>query len=235
MSNFISDSAVINNSKYVNLKVYKNVLISNCDFGNNCSVGDDTTIERTSLEGNNIINRRSYINDSFIGKYTYTGINTTINFSKIGRFCSIARNVDIGGFDHNYHKITTMPHFRFEQMMNEGRICKYDEFTGYCKIGNDVWIAAGAQILHKVTIGDGAVVGAGAIVTKDVPPYSIVVGVPAKVIGYRCSPELIDRLLAIKWWNFPEEVLHKYMNKFIDMDISEESVSFLENVLDDIK
>lgn len=72
---------------------------------------------------------------------------------------------------------------------------------GLCEIGNDVWIGAGAIILHKVSIADGAVIGTGAVVTKDIPPYAIAVGNPAKVIRYRFSDEYIKQLLDIQWWN----------------------------------
>ena len=105
MSSIVNDSAKIVRSKYKNLKAFRNVMVVDSVLGDNCSIGDDTSVERCVFENNVIINRRSYINDSYIGKYSYSGINTTINWTKIGRFCSIARNVDIGGFNHDYHKI----------------------------------------------------------------------------------------------------------------------------------
>lgn len=72
------------------------------------------------------------------------------------------------------------------------------------KIGNDVWIGTRAMILDGITIGDGAVIGAGAVVTKNVPPYAIVGGVPAKIIKYRFSQDKINELLASQWWNDPK-------------------------------
>lgn len=107
MTKFIHDTAIINESVIGDVKLFRNTVINNSKIADGCSVGDDTTIERCVFETNVAINRRSYINDSFIGRFSYTGINTTINWTKIGRFCSIARNVDIGGFDHDYHKVTT--------------------------------------------------------------------------------------------------------------------------------
>lgn len=212
------------------VKIFRNVYIANSKIGTDCSIGDDTTIERCNIESKVTINRRSYINDSFIDKFTYSGINTTINWSKIGRFCSLARNVDIGGFDHDYQKITTMPNFRFNQILNGGgKIPKQVVQEEYCVIGNDVWIAAGAIILHKVKIGNGAVVGAGAVVTKDVPSYAIVAGVPAKIIGYRCSEENIERLNRIKWWDMLEEELIKIAPIIINNNISDEMLDELEN------
>lgn len=228
---FTHETAKIINSNLKEAKIYRNVTIKDSDFMAGCSVGDDSTVERCKLENNVVINRRSYINDSIIGSYTYMGINTIMNWTKIGKFCSIARNVDIGGFDHDYHKITTMPLFRFEQTKNGGgeipNIVKHDS---YCEIGNDVWIAAGAQVLHNVKIGDGAVIGGGAVVTKDVPPYAIVVGVPAKIIGYRCSEKQIEKLETIKWWDWPDEILKEVMEQLIDRDICDESIEWMEQI-----
>lgn len=224
----IHETAQVRNSQLGKVKIFRNASVTDCIMADGCSVGDDTTIERSFFEKNVIINRRSYINDSFIGKYSYAGINLTMNFTKLGRFCSLGRNVDIGGFDHDYHKVTTMPEFRMKQLLNGGgkipEAIKHD----LCEIGNDVWIAAGAQVLHKVKIGDGAVIGAGAVVTHDVPPYAIVVGIPARVIGYRCSSELIERLERIQWWNWPDELLRDSIEWLINSDIDEETVAKME-------
>ncbi|AZO08893.1 MULTISPECIES: CatB-related O-acetyltransferase [unclassified Mesorhizobium] len=82
---------------------------------------------------------------------------------------------------------------------------------GPITVGNDVWIGSRAIVLSGVTIGDGAVVGAGAVVSKDVPPFAVVVGNPAKIIRYRFGPEVIDGLLAIRWWDWPEEQVEAAM------------------------
>lgn len=228
---FIHESAKIVNSHYGRIKLFKNVFVSDSKFGDNVSIGDDTTVERCEFENNVTINRRSYINDSFIGRYSYTGINTTMNWTKMGRFCSIARNVDIGGFNHDYKKITTMPEFRFRQMMaGGGKIPKVKNHKDYCMIGNDVWIAAGAQVLHNVKIGDGAVVGGGAVVTHDVPAYAIVAGVPARIIGYRCSESIIKDLLEIRWWDWPNHVLIENAQWLIESDINDESVAKMKEI-----
>lgn len=224
---FIHDTAIVRDSKIGMIKIFRNAVVNNCSFGDGCSIGDDTTIERSIFENNVVINRRSYINDSNIGCYTYTGINTTINWSSIGRFCSLARNVDVGGFDHDYKKITTMPAFRFAQIINGGGKLNEREDHDRCVIGNDVWIAAGAQILHKVSIGDGAVIGGGAVVTHDVPPYAIVVGVPAKIIGFRCEESLISDLLSIQWWNWPMDILAPVMKELITKDISKDTIDWM--------
>lgn len=236
MSTFIDETAKIKDSSYGQIKLYRNVVINNCTFGEKISIGDDTVIERCTFENNVTINRRSYVNDSYIGKYTYAGINTTMNWTKIGRFCSLARNIDIGGFDHNYRKVTTMPAFRFNQMKRGGgKLETAEEHNEYCEIGNDVWIAAGAQILHNVKIGDGAVIGGGAVVTHDVPPYAIVVGVPAKVIGYRCEEKYIADLLELKWWNWQEEILLDCFSDFMNDNINDDTIEKMKAIATNIK
>lgn len=210
-------------------KVYSNVFIRDSVICSHCSIGDDSTLVRVELGNNVIINRRNYINDSSIGNYSYTGINTIINFSILGKFCSIARNVDIGGDDHDYHKVSMFPEYRVHQIIGHAELSGVKK-NDYCVIGSDVWIGAGAIVLGKVKIGDGAVIGGGAVVTKDVPPYAIVVGVPAKIIGYRCSQENINELLRLKWWDWPDAVLLKHMKDFIEMDINDETISCMKSI-----
>lgn len=235
-SQYIHPSAMVTNSELGDIKIFRNAMVKSCVMGNGCSVGDDSTVERSVTESNVVINRRCYVNDSFVGKFTYMGINTTINFARIGRFCSLARNVDIGGFDHDYRKITTMPEFRFNQLINGGgELTKKTEHHDYCQIGNDVWIAAGAQILHKARIGDGAVIGGGAVVTKDVPPYAIVVGVPAKIIGYRCAPKHINALEEIQWWNWQEDLLRTVVPQLIHENICDESIEKLRQIASSVE
>lgn len=214
-----NSSKVINTQYNKGLICYKNAIVSDSQIGSGVTIGDDTTVARCTIGNNVAINRRSYINDSIIGDYSYSGSNTTINFTSIGKYCSLARNVDIGGFDHDYHKVTTMPLFRFTQL-SAGTNPQVDDDDGeLCIVGNDVWIAAGAQILHKVHIGDGAVIGGGAVVTKDVPPYAIAVGVPAKIIKYRFNEDIIKTLMEIQWWNWPEEIIMKNMHWMIQADV----------------
>lgn len=227
---FVHDTAQVKNSQLGKVKIFRNAVVNDCMMADGCSIGDDTTIERSKFENNVAINRRSYVNDSVIGKYSYAGINLTMNYTRLGRFCSLGRNVDVGGFDHDYHKVTTMPEFRINQLLNGGgkipQVLKHE----LCEIGNDVWIAAGAQVLHKVKIGNGAVIGGGAVVTHDVPPYAIAVGIPAKIIGYRCAPEFIERLEKIQWWNWSDDVLRENIDWLIHSEINEETVSKMEEI-----
>lgn len=227
MAKFIDGTATVSDSELgEDVRCYRNSVVSHSKLRCGVTVGNDSNVERCVLGQHVAINRRSYVNDSIIGDYSYCGINTTMNFVRMGKFCSIARNVDIGGFDHDYHKVTTMPMFRFRQMLT-GEKPIPDRCYGYCEIGNDVWIAAGAQVLHKVRIGDGAVVGGGAVVTKDVPPYAIVAGVPARVIKFRFPPDVIEQLLRIQWWNWPLKKLIENASFLIEQDVDENTLKDL--------
>lgn len=121
---------------------------------------------------------------------------------RVGSFCSIANEVVIfGGGEHRTDWVTTFPlRIAFDDPL--ARKDGIPASKGETKIGNDVWIGFRAMVLSGVTIGDGAVIGAGAIVTVDVPPYAIVAGNPARVIRYRFSPNEIEKLLALRWWDW---------------------------------
>ena len=142
------------------------------------------------------------------------GDNTSL---KIGKYCSIAEQVQIllGG-EHRTDWVTTFP---FPAFWPIDKPYAHARSKGDVIIGNDVWIGYGALILSGVKIGDGAVVGARAIVAKDVPPYAIVVGNPAKIIKYRFGPQQIKKLLAIAWWDWPEEEIIKAMPYLLNDDI----------------
>lgn len=153
-----------------------------------------------------------------IGKYTYKldYINVyTWNEGtevKIGNYCCIAEDLKIllGG-NHHYDWITTYP---FGQMQEDifGECSPHSPYSnGDVTIGNDVWIGAFVTIMSGITIGDGAVIAANSHVIKDVKPYELVGGNPAKHIKYRFSQEVIDLLLMFKWWELPEEEVKKLM------------------------
>lgn len=150
---------------------------------------------KTKIGKNSIIMSNCEIDHlSCIGKYTYIGKNTFITKAKIGNYCSVANNVSIGPGEHNLSKISTNSLF----YSNE-----YDELTKLnCNIQNDVWIGVDSIILRGVTIGNGAIIGANSVVTKDIPEYAIAVGNPAKVINYRFSNKKKDMIISSNWWKY---------------------------------
>ena len=141
----------------------------------------------------------------------------------IGNFCSIASGLKIcSGFHPNVKNPEVVSQYPFKEQFG----LEYPPSLGGGEviIGNDVWIAQDVRILVGITIGDGAIIGANSVVTKDVPPYAFVAGNPAEIKKYRFSQKIIDKLLEIKWWNWSKgEIkenieyfrdIHKFINKF---------------------
>lgn len=144
-----------------------------------------------------------------MGKYSYIGHDSQITNTKIGAFCSISDHVYIGGAEHPMDWVSTSP--VFQNVKNSGPTKRFSKFDlpsqKLTEIGNDVWIGHNVTIKQGVTIGHGAVVGSNALVTKDVPPYAVVGGIPAKVLKYRFNEETITLLLQSKWWEMNENEL----------------------------
>jgi acetyltransferase-like isoleucine patch superfamily enzyme len=161
-----------------------------------------------------------------VGKETYGYNNLIINNYKgseakviIGNYCSLAPEIRIitGGI-HPVNRITTYP-FRIK-WDQEGKYTDQMPYTkGKIVIGNDVWIATNVLILSGIVIGDGAVVASGSIVTKDVPPYAIVGGNPAKIIKFRFSEDKIQELLKIRWWDWDKEKIIKNIEMLTDENV----------------
>jgi len=174
----------------------------------------------TELGGNNRLGKGTNINASKIGRHTYI-INARITRAQIGSFCSIGPEVIIGGLGaHPTGFVSTHPIF-YSTLCQSGVSFANENLFDELKnvtIGNDVWIGARALVLDGITIGDGAIIAAGAIVTKDVPPYAIVGGVPAKLIRYRFSEEVISTLLEWEWWKFSDAILKYFALDFCSTD-----------------
>ena len=161
-----------------------------------------------------------------VGRFTY-GIPTLIAFGtalprlNIGAFCSIADKVELM-LDGNHRSdwISTYP-FRIQFGMRGANEDGHPASRGPITIGNDVWLARGALILSGVTIGHGAVVGARAVVTRDVAPYSVVAGNPARHTRYRFNADAISALLRIRWWDWPESQIQSSVASLCDANIDE--------------
>lgn len=162
-----------------------------------------------------------------IGKYSY-GVPVVHSWKggaslNIGAFCSFAKDINIllGG-EHRMDWVTTYPFYAFWREAKH--ITVHSSTKGNVIIGNDVWIGRGAVILSGVTIGDGATIGAYAVVAKNIPPYAVAVGNPARVVKMRFDEKTIQRLLAIKWWFWKREKLVSFLPYLLRNDVE----SFLE-------
>lgn len=161
--------------------------------------------------------RGSKLTDSHIGKYSRIGINCQLRYADIGNFTAIGKDSVLGLGQHPTDYLTS--HSIFYKKGNWGW---HDDWIAPVEfednkrihVGNDVWIGRHCMIMDGVTIGDGVTVAAGAVVTKDIPPFAIVGGVPAKVIKFKFPQEVIDRLEEIQWWNLPDERITEVVDIF---------------------
>ncbi len=168
------------------------------------------------------VSGRTRLYDSEIQKYSYLGRNNLVINTQIGKFCSIADDCKIGCASHTIDWVSTSPVFSKGKNILKKNFSNFEYVTNKRTIiGNDVWIGNNVLIKDGIKIGNGAIIGMGSIVTKDVEPYSIVAGVPAKIIRYRFEKNIIDELLNLEWWNLSEDKIDivsknvKNVNNFI--------------------
>jgi chloramphenicol O-acetyltransferase type B len=178
--------------------IYNKIKFNEAIIDGGCCINDTSIIHPKVRLLDNCI-----INNSVIDSYTYLGKNCLVQNTRIGKFCSIANEVMIGLGNHPLNLLSTSPLFyRWDNPLNikltkdDLDIIEYKPIT----IGNDVWIGARSIIIDGVSIGHGAVIAANSVVTKDIPPYAIVAGVPSKIIKYRFEEKKIAELIESKWW-----------------------------------
>ena len=167
-----------------------------------------SALKQCKVDANARVFGGSNLCDVSMGRYSYCGYGCRITDCEIGAFCSIAEKVAIGGAEHPIDAVSTSPVFHAGRNAFRRNFSQrpYDR-GARTFIGNDVWIGHGAIIKAGVTIGDGSVVGAGSVITKNVPPYSIWAGAPAREIRKRFDQRTIDALLELRWWNWTDEQL----------------------------
>jgi len=157
------------------------------------------------------ISRYCFVTNSSINDYTSIGRNSVIVNAIIGKFSSISWNVTIGATKHNYKKISS---HAFTYLKYYGFTNRDNRIEIETKIGNDVWIGANVVIMPGIKVGDGAVIGAGSVVTKNIDDYQIVYGVPAKPKGYRFEKDEIEYIKGLKWWEWSHDELKRKIELF---------------------
>jgi phosphonate metabolism protein (transferase hexapeptide repeat family) len=162
-----------------------------------------------------------HIVETSFDDYSYCAGNVQIIYSTVGKFCSIANSVRINPGNHPQWRVTQhhMTYRRVAFGFDETDDTAFFDWrrAHKCTIGHDVWIGHGAIVMPGVEIGHGAIIGSGAVVTKNIPPYAIAVGVPAKVIKYRFDEKTIEALLSIEWWNWDRAQLEKNFKDLNDV------------------
>ncbi|WP_291595100.1 CatB-related O-acetyltransferase [Bacteroides sp.] len=176
------------------------------------------------------IYRKAKVKLSTIGAYSYVGNDTDVECADIGKFCSIADHCRIGMGGHKLDMLSTSP--IFTEAINGTKTQWVDKDVHAVEdkravLGNDVWVGSHVLINGGVTVGNGAVIGAGAVVVKDIPPYAVVGGVPAKVIRYRFSEDVIAKLEELQWWDMSEDKLKEHIALFQKENVTVEEMNKL--------
>jgi acetyltransferase-like isoleucine patch superfamily enzyme len=198
-------------------------------------IGRNVTIQQVEFEGGNRIMQNSVVSNCTLGYGTYIGNDSKVIDTVIGRYCSIGSNLNVVNAFHPaeifvsthpaFYSIKKQAGFTYtdEQRFEEKKYLETERIVGVA-IGHDVWIGNDVTIIAGVRIGNGAIVGTRALVTKDIPDYAIVGGVPAKVIKKRFSDEDIAFLQESQWWSRGEQWIKNHKDCFQNIDIFKETV-----------
>lgn len=186
------------------------------------NIGDNVKLKNVQLGKYTEIRANSTLEDTIVGDFSYMAGYNQLNYAEIGKFVSIASFVRINPGNHPCYDRIAQHHFTYRSDMfglgeDDESIFKWRK-NDRVVIGNDVWIGHNAVIMPGVTIGDGAVIGSCAVVTKNVEPYSIMVGVPAKFLKKRFSDDLIEKIQNSRWWDWDYETIKERLEDFRNMD-----------------
>lgn len=197
-------------------RLFANAECTDSSVGDFSMIGDNSRVRRSILADHVRIDRNNLVLGCTMGRKSYTGPFDMLFHAAIGSFTSISYGVTIGPPEHDYHKTTCHPFIydSYYGIADKEACLRNDKFDKNITIGNDVWIGANVTILRGVNIGDGVVVGANALVNKNAPPYAVIAGCPAKIIGFRFPPEVIEKLLKIQWWKWTDEKIKQNLAFF---------------------
>ena len=182
-------------------------------------------VERSELGIYTAIGPRTNINESKLDDYSYVMNDSSIMHADIGRFCSIAAQTRLNPGNHPLWR-PALHHFTYRSRSYGFELEDDHGFFAWRRkhqvtVGHDVWIGHGVTVLPNVTIGTGAAIGAGAVVSKDVPAFAVVAGVPAKIIRYRFDEATQERLLRLAWWNWDRRQLEAALPDFRDLGMED--------------
>jgi len=189
----------------------KNTLIKKNNLAKSVKIGANVELINCLAHENVSFAHHSSVKNSSIGKYTSIGRYTKITHADIGSFCAISWDLTINAIQHPINHLTV---HAFPYIPQYGLTNSRKDTMGRVKIGHDVWIGANSVIMPGISVGNGAIIAAGAVVTKNVPDYAIVGGVPAKILKYRFDEKIIQELLKIEWWNFDFHVIKQNIHLF---------------------
>jgi phosphonate metabolism protein (transferase hexapeptide repeat family) len=180
-------------------------------------------VRKSSIGAWTSIGARTTISETLFGDYSYVVNDSSIIYADIGKFCSIAAHTRLNPGNHPLDR-PALHHFTYRSVSYQLGPDDDEAFFEWRRshkvtLGHDVWIGHGAVVLPGVTIGTGAGVGAGAVVSKDVPPFAVVAGVPARIIRFRFDQALQDALLRIAWWDWSRDQLAAALPDFRTLDV----------------
>lgn len=197
------------------------------NLSSSIEIGRNSKVRSAKIAKKVRIGAQCNIQGGKVDCYSYMGNYCELPQVEIGKFCSIAAHVTLAAGNHPMSYVSTSPYtystirdsFTKKQLYTQEFFYTDEDHKYLCKIGNDVWIGTGATLVcgsKALNIGDGAVIAAGSVVTKDVPPYAVVAGCPAKILRYRFSDETISEMEKEKWWDKDEDWIRGSVQKFSD-------------------
>lgn len=204
-------------------KIYHIKNIRNIKCGENCIINS----------------ANSYIDGLELGDFSYIDTNASINGLKVGKFCCLAKNLHMAIGEHPTSKFVSIYPSFFSNtnvvttpFVNKQKFKEFKYVNGdyHFEIGNDVWIGSNVLLIEGHKIGDGAIVAAGSVVTKDIPPYEIWGGNPARFIKKRFTDEQIEILLKLKWWDWPIDKIKQNAESFEDIELFIKNYNYLKEV-----